>query len=231
MPHTPTRAAWRTRIYGRGPSSSASTWSASTAIAEATRPPRGCSATSRTRCAPAQPARRRSSISRFRCARRGVLGLLAAGVVVLLPAAAPAAGRCGDRPWCDTTLSADARAGMLLAALTPDEKIGLLAGDDVTGVCACYAGSHTGTENGVARLGVPRVLVSDGPGGPRQGQATAMPIPMALAVPRSPPAPPHGPCPPLPPPTVRPAPRHHRSRPQTKAHRPHLRANRQHHAH
>jgi len=70
---------------------------------------------------------------------------------------------------------------MLLAALTPDEKIGLLAGDDVTGVCACYAGSHTGTENGVARLGVPRVLFSDGPVGPRQGQATAMPIPMALA--------------------------------------------------
>jgi beta-glucosidase len=110
-----------------------------------------------------------------------VLGLLAAGVVVLLPASAPAAGRCGDHPWCDTTLSADARAGMLLAALTPDEKIGLLAGDDLTGVCACYPGSHTGTENGVPRLDVPRVLFSDGPVGPRQGQTTAMPIPMALA--------------------------------------------------
>jgi beta-glucosidase len=112
--------------------------------------------------------------------RRGVLGLLAAGVV-LLPATAAAAGRCGDHPWCDTTLSADARAGMLLQALTPDEKIGLLAGDDLTGVCACYPGSHTGTENGVPRLDVPRVLFSDGPVGPRQGQATAMPIPMALA--------------------------------------------------
>jgi beta-glucosidase len=110
-----------------------------------------------------------------------VLGLLAAGVVVLLPASASAAGRCGDHPWCDTTLSADARAGMLLGALTPDEKIGLLAGDDLTGVCACYAGSHTGTENGVPRLDVPRVLFSDGPVGPRQGQTTAMPIPMALA--------------------------------------------------
>jgi beta-glucosidase len=109
-----------------------------------------------------------------------VLGLLAAGAV-LVPATANAAGRCGDHSWCDTALSADARAGLLLQALTADEKIGLLAGDDLTGVCACYAGSHTGTENGVPRLDVPRVLFSDGPVGPRQGQTTAMPIPMALA--------------------------------------------------
>src|SRR4051812_29240610 len=108
--------------------------------------PRGCSATSRTHCAGGHPAPRRSSPSRFRCVRRGVLGLLAAGVVVLLPPVAHAAGRCGDHPWCDTALSADARAGLLLQALTPDEKIGLLAGDDLTGVCACYPGSHTGME-------------------------------------------------------------------------------------
>ena len=39
-----------------------------------------------------------------------------------------AAGRCGDpaqRPWCDTAKSADERAGLLLAALTRDEKISL----------------------------------------------------------------------------------------------------------
>jgi beta-glucosidase len=114
--------------------------------------------------------------------RRGVLGLLAlGGAVVLLAPAAHGAGRCGDHPWCDTALSADARAGLLLQALTPDEKIGLLAGDDFTGVCACYPGSHTGTEDGVSRLNVPPVYFSDGPVGPRQGQTTAMPIPMALA--------------------------------------------------
>jgi beta-glucosidase len=114
--------------------------------------------------------------------RRGVLGLLAlGGAVVLLAPAAHGAGRCGDHPWCDTALSPDARAGLLLQALTPDEKIGLLAGDDFTGVCACYPGSHTGTEDGVSRLNVPPVYFSDGPVGPRQGQTTAMPIPMALA--------------------------------------------------
>ena len=112
--------------------------------------------------------------------RRGVLGLLAAGAV-LVPSAAHAAGRCGTHPWCDTALSPDARAGLVLQALTPDEKIGLLAGDDLTGVCACYAGSHTGTADGVPRLDVPTVLFSDGPVGPRQGQTTALPIPMALA--------------------------------------------------
>ena len=101
--------------------------------------------------------------------RRGVLGLLAvAGVVALLAPAAHAVGRCGDHSWCDTGLSPDARAGLLLQALTPDEKIGLLAGDDLTGVCACYPGSHTGTERGVSRLDVPPVYFSDGPVGPRQ---------------------------------------------------------------
>lgn len=112
--------------------------------------------------------------------RRGVLGLLAAGVV-LLPATAHAAGRCGAHPWCDTSLSPDTRATMLLQALTPSERIGLLAGDDISGVCACYSGSHTGTSNGVPRLDVPRVLFTDGPVGVRQGQTTALPIPMALA--------------------------------------------------
>ena len=112
--------------------------------------------------------------------RRGVLGLLAAGVM-LLPATAHAAGRCGAHPWCDTALSPDTRAVMLTQALTPDEKISLLAGDDVSGVCACYTGSHTGTADGVARVDIPKVLFTDGPVGVRQGQTTALPIPMALA--------------------------------------------------
>jgi beta-glucosidase len=112
--------------------------------------------------------------------RRGVLGLLAAGVM-LLPAAAHATGRCGAHPWCDTSLSPDTRAVMLLQALTPQEKVSLLAGDDISGVCACYSGSHTGTADGVPRIDVPRVLFTDGPLGVRQGQTTALPAPMALA--------------------------------------------------
>jgi beta-glucosidase len=95
--------------------------------------------------------------------------------------AAHAAGRCGDHPWCDTTQSPDQRAGLLLGSLTQDEKISLLAGDDLTGVCNCYTGSHTGTSDGVDRVGLPTTYFTDGPVGVRQGSATAMPTPTALA--------------------------------------------------
>ena len=105
-----------------------------------------------------------------------------AGVLAAAPAAG-AAGRCGDpgtRPWCDTSLSPDARAELLLQALTPDERISLLAGDELTGV-AGREGTHTGTSNGVERVGLPPIYFSDGPVGTRQGKATGMPSPMSLA--------------------------------------------------
>ena len=111
--------------------------------------------------------------------------LVGLALAVFAVAATPvhAAGRCGEpaeRPWCDTALAPDDRAGLLLAALTRDEKIDLLAGDELTGVSG-REGSHTGTLNGVERVGLPPVYFSDGPVGPRQGQSTAMPSPMTLA--------------------------------------------------
>src|SRR4051794_23115976 len=110
------------------------------------------------------------------------LGLVALACAATAATAAPAqaAGRCGDHPWCDTALSPDARAQLLLDALTRDEKIGLLGGDERTGV-AGGEHQHTGTSDGVARLGLPTTYYSDGPVGPRQGKTTALPIPMALA--------------------------------------------------
>ena len=105
------------------------------------------------------------------------LALLAA------PGAAHAAGRCGDpaqRPWCNTSLSPDERAGLLLGALTQDEKISLLAGDDPFGASG-GEDTHTGTSDGIPRVGLPDTYYSDGPVGVRQGQATAMPVPMAVA--------------------------------------------------
>ncbi len=107
----------------------------------------------------------------------GLLGT-AAGLV-----AAPAlgAGRCGTHAWCDPARTADERAGLLLGALTQDEKVSLLAGDELVGVLGVDRARHTGVGRGVARVGLPDVLYSDGPVGPRQGESTAMPIPMALA--------------------------------------------------
>jgi beta-glucosidase len=98
----------------------------------------------------------------------------------LFASAASAAGRCGSAPWCDTRLPADERAGLLLGALTDEEKTSLLAGDELFGV-AGGEGSHTGTSHGVERVGLPTTYYSDGPVGPRSGRATSMPAPMALA--------------------------------------------------
>ena len=94
--------------------------------------------------------------------------------------AAQAAGRCGEHPWCDVALTPDARAELLLGALTRDEKVSLLAGDDPFGVSGA-AGTHTGTSTGVARVGLPTTYYSDGPVGVRSGQGTRMPAPIALA--------------------------------------------------
>ena len=109
--------------------------------------------------------------------------LLALAAILVITAPAAAAGRCGDaaqRPWCDTAKSADERAGLLLAALTREEKISLLGGDEFSGVLG-REGSHTGTSLGVDRVGLPPVFFSDGPVGTRQGKATGMPSPMTLA--------------------------------------------------
>lgn len=108
--------------------------------------------------------------------------------------AATGTGRCGDpaqRPWCDTSLSPDERAGLLLNALTRDEKTSLLAGDSISpsgalgdtplGDQSAGESGHTGVSNGVARVGIPPTYYSDGPQGVRQGQATGLPSPMGLA--------------------------------------------------
>lgn len=110
--------------------------------------------------------------------------LVAAGLSGAVAPGAEAAGtRCGDpveRPWCDRSLSPDTRAGLLLQAMTLDEKISLLAGDELFGVSG-REGMHTGTSEGVDRLGIPTLYFSDGPVGARQGKATGMPSPISVA--------------------------------------------------
>jgi len=94
----------------------------------------------------------------------------------LVPAAGAAgAGPCGDpgqRPWCNTALSADQRASLLLGALTQDEKLSLLAG---------VSSDHTGQTAPVDRVGLRSAYITDDGVSVKQGTSTAMPIPMALA--------------------------------------------------
>src|SRR3954453_17103708 len=108
-----------------------------------------------------------------------IFAVLAAPLLLAAPGAS-AAGRCGAHPWCDTSLSPDARAGLLLGALTQDEKISLLPGDDPSGPGGGPP-SPTGTSDGIPRVGLPNTYYSDGPVGTRQGKATAMPVPMDVA--------------------------------------------------
>ena len=117
--------------------------------------------------------------------RSGVLtGAVAALALLLFAAPASAVGRCGNHPWCDTTLGPDERAGLLLAELTLDEKVSLMAGDDAsTGLNQAepVERRNTGESQGVPRLELPTVFYSDGPVGTRQGKATGMPASIGLA--------------------------------------------------
>jgi beta-glucosidase len=106
-------------------------------------------------------------------------------MLLAVPAAAGARGRCGGHPWCDTSLPPATRAQMLLSAMTTPEKVGLLGGDDLISVAGGPA-IHTGVEDGVPRLGIPTVYYTDGPLGPRQGASTGLPSPLALAATWSP---------------------------------------------
>lgn len=91
-------------------------------------------------------------------------------VLALLGVAdAHAVGRCGNHPWCDTSLSPDQRAQLLLGELNQDEKVSLLD-----------------SGGSVARLGVPALQITDGAlgaGGLGAGheRATAMPAAISLS--------------------------------------------------
>lgn len=103
-------------------------------------------------------------------------GTLASGVTAPAVAAAKAEGPCRPatgRPWCERSLSPAKRAHLLEARMTSSEKINFLNG--------VPPGKHTGASTAIPRLGIPTVYYTDGPVGPRQGKATAMPTPMALA--------------------------------------------------
>jgi beta-glucosidase len=94
-------------------------------------------------------------------------GVLLAVVSVLSPVAR-AEGRCGSYSWCDTTLSPETRAGLMLAAMPRSDKVGILTGQAATDV------------------GLPAIKWTDGAvgaGGVGSGGsgATAMPAGMALA--------------------------------------------------
>ncbi|MHA7833615.1 MAG: beta-glucosidase [Algiphilus sp.] len=89
------------------------------------------------------------------------------------------ASRCGDHAWCDTRKSAEARGELLVAAMSLQQKIDYLAGDDPASAASCDP--YCGIVNGIPELDIPPIRMNDGPVGVRGGPATALPIPLALA--------------------------------------------------
>ncbi len=94
------------------------------------------------------------------------LALLVAASI--LTPSSHAEGRCGSHPWCNTSLSPDERATLLLGAMSQSDKIGVLTGKEESDV------------------GMPPIKWTDGAvgaGGLGSGSnpATAMPAAIALA--------------------------------------------------
>ena len=117
---------------------------------------------------------------------RGFWGAILLGALVLAagpsgaiaggPSSAVGSRVCGDPAvagaWCNTSLAPDQRAGLLLNALTENEKLTLLAGAN---------SSHTGQTAAIPRVGLRPVYITDDGVSVKQGTSTAMPIPIAVA--------------------------------------------------
>lgn len=100
--------------------------------------------------------------------------------VAAMPLHAFAAESGADRPWMNTSLSAEERTELLLQAMTLEEKVGF-----VTGKVNNYYGFYN---DGLERLGIPALQMADGPAGVRVAnpdvqdkKSTALPAPIALA--------------------------------------------------
>jgi len=125
--------------------------------------------------------------------RNSVLGLaLLAGMAASSSGFAQAAPeKAAVRPWMNTSLSADERAGLVLKQLTIDEKIGLLHGTGMKGLgplspLAIHSNGGAGYVTGVPRLGIPDIQMSDAAYGVRASgengrYSTALPSDLAGA--------------------------------------------------
>ena len=114
---------------------------------------------------------------------RVVVGVAAAALVITaLPTSATVAATVDD-PWMNTALNADERAALLLEAMTLEEKVELMTGDQGEGPAGFYNAP-------IERLGIPELSMADATGGigargwllPETADtATQMPVSLALA--------------------------------------------------
>jgi len=107
-------------------------------------------------------------------------------------AAASAAAQSADRPWMNTNLSPEERADLVLKQLTLDEKLALLHGNGMannpqwTMPLTPLTNGGAGYVEGVKRLGIPPLVISDAAYGVRSSgesgrYSTAMPSNLGAA--------------------------------------------------
>ena len=95
-----------------------------------------------------------SRIVRIFIARRAGLAMLVAlSSMIVAVSSASAASACGSHSWCNRGLAAGTRATLVLAEMSPAEKLELVSSD----------------KEGIARLGIPPVSFIDGPNGIGEG--------------------------------------------------------------
>ena len=113
--------------------------------------------------------------------------------MAILSAATPLTAQDGARPWMNPKLSAEVRADMVLKQLTLDEKISLLHGNGMPDSGAHWAMPLTHLANGgagyvegIPRLGIPPIIMSDAAYGVRASgingrYSTALPSDLGAA--------------------------------------------------
>lgn len=110
--------------------------------------------------------------------------LLALAIIIAVVAAPPlqtqAAAADTDRPWMNTSLSAEERTELLLKAMTLEDKVSF-----VTGNLNNYYGFYNAP---LEKYGIPALQMADGPAGVRianpdiqDKKSTSLPAPIALA--------------------------------------------------
>lgn len=114
-------------------------------------------------------------------------------LIAILCAAAPLAAQDASRPWMNPKLSPEVRADMVLKQLTLDEKISLLHGNGMPDSGAHWAMPLTHLANGgagyvegIPRLGIPPIIMSDAAYGVRASgingrYSTALPSDLGAA--------------------------------------------------
>lgn len=90
-------------------------------------------------------------------------------------------------PWMNAALTPEARSGLLIGAMTLDQKIQQLAGSPGTNPELPQCGSTIRHVNGIPELGIPNFRITNGPVGlgggdcNPQDKATALPVALGLA--------------------------------------------------